>query len=258
MALNGVIGKPGDVDHFVFKANKGQVLRHPLLRPPHPLAARPGDVPGQEGGRGDARRRRLGRARQLLPLPGARRRRVRHLAGRPARQGRARTTPTGSRSRPVAPKLTMSTAAEQIPLGTGVMSVAVPKGNRQAILIYGNRADFGGELNVGVGGLPAGRDGRGRRRWPPASRSSRCCSRPSPTRRWPAALADGRPASRSTRSSRSPRSSADVDAGARARTTSTSGRGRSTAWPSPSPRSARTRSRSSSPRCRWSGAARWA
>ena len=44
----------------------------------------------------------------------------------------------------------MTTNAEQIPLGTGVMSVAVPKGNRQAILIYGNRADFGGELNVGV------------------------------------------------------------------------------------------------------------
>jgi hypothetical protein len=50
----------------------------------------------------------------------------------------------------------MYTAAEQIPLGTGVMSVAVPKGNRQAILIYGSRADFGGELNVGVGNLPAG------------------------------------------------------------------------------------------------------
>ena len=50
----------------------------------------------------------------------------------------------------------MTTNAEQIPLGTGVMSVAVPKGNRQAILILGNRADFGGELNVGVGKLPAG------------------------------------------------------------------------------------------------------
>src|SRR5205807_3606866 len=25
MALNGIIGKPGDVDHFVFKADKGQV-----------------------------------------------------------------------------------------------------------------------------------------------------------------------------------------------------------------------------------------
>jgi len=32
----------------------------------------------------------------------------------------------------------------------------VPKGNRQAILIYGNRADFGGDVNVGLNGLPAG------------------------------------------------------------------------------------------------------
>jgi hypothetical protein len=36
------------------------------------------------------------------------------------------------------------------------MSVAVPKGNRQAILIYGSRADFGGDVSVGVGGVPAG------------------------------------------------------------------------------------------------------
>jgi hypothetical protein len=57
---------------------------------------------------------------------------------------------------PVAPKLAMSTVTEQIPLGTGVIAVAVPKGNRQALLIYGSRSDFGGELNVGVGGLPAG------------------------------------------------------------------------------------------------------
>ncbi len=56
----------------------------------------------------------------------------------------------GSRSRPVRPNLAMTTNAEQIPLGTGVMPLAVPKGNRQAILIYGNRADFGGDLNVAV------------------------------------------------------------------------------------------------------------
>ncbi len=36
------------------QGDQGPGLRHPLLRPPHPLAARPGDVPGQEGRRGDA------------------------------------------------------------------------------------------------------------------------------------------------------------------------------------------------------------
>ena len=54
------------------------------------------------------------------------------------------------------PALTVTTNAEQIPLGTGVMSVAVPKGGRQAILMLGNRADFGGEVNLTVGKLPAG------------------------------------------------------------------------------------------------------
>ena len=57
---------------------------------------------------------------------------------------------------PVQPNLVMTTNAEQIPLGSGVIALAVPKGNRQAILIYGNRADFGGDLNVATTGLPAG------------------------------------------------------------------------------------------------------
>ena len=58
-------------------------------------------------------------------------------------------------------------------------------------------------------------------------------------------------------SSMSRRSSSRCRCWCWARTTSTSGRGRSIAWRSPSPRNAPTRSRSSSPRCRWSGAARW-
>src|SRR5262249_22996080 len=57
---------------------------------------------------------------------------------------------------PVEPSLALSTYAEQIPLGTGAMAVSVPKGNRQAILIVGSRADFGGDLNLGIEGLPSG------------------------------------------------------------------------------------------------------
>src|SRR5262249_18743184 len=37
-----------------------------------------------------------------------------------------------------------------------IMSLAVPKGNRQAILIYGSRADFGGDLNISIDNMPAG------------------------------------------------------------------------------------------------------
>ena len=76
------------------------------------------------------------------------------------------------------------------------MAVRVPKGNRQAILIHGSRADFGGDLNVGVEGLPPGvaieaaRHGRqpgGRPR--PLHRQARCA-------RWRGTLASltGKPA----------------------------------------------------------------
>ena len=66
------------------------------------------------------------------------------------------TTSIGSRSRRSSPALTLSTNAEQIPLGTGVMAASVPRGNRQAVLILGSRADFGGDLNLSVQGLPPG------------------------------------------------------------------------------------------------------
>ncbi len=48
------------------------------------------------------------------------------------------------------------------------MAVAVPRGNRQAILINATRADFGGARRPVRLGSARGRDVRGRRRWPPA------------------------------------------------------------------------------------------
>jgi hypothetical protein len=155
MALNGVIGKPGDVDHFVFKARQGQVydihcyarrIRSPLDSVMYLGKKGAGASLGDD----DAivpdsyfRFQAAETAEYVIWL-------VDQLGkGGPDYAYRIEVTP-------VAPALTMSTAAEQIPLGTGVMSVAVPKGNRQAILIYGTRGDFGGDLNVGVGGVPAG------------------------------------------------------------------------------------------------------
>ena len=58
LALNGVIGTPGDVDHYAFKATKGRDVRRPRLRPPDPLAARLGALDLREGrrpGRGQRR-----------------------------------------------------------------------------------------------------------------------------------------------------------------------------------------------------------
>ncbi len=155
MALNGVIEKPGDVDHFVFKATKGQVfdiqcyarrIRSPLDSVMYLAKKGGGAMLGADDSFGPDSFFRFQAPEDaeyvvwLIDQLGK---------GGPDYAYRIEVTP-------VAPQLVMTTNAEQIPLGTGVMSLAIPKGNRQAILIYGNRADFGGELNVGVSGLPAG------------------------------------------------------------------------------------------------------
>jgi hypothetical protein len=155
MALNGVIEKAGDVDQFVFKATQGQVydihcyarrIRSPLDPVMYLGKKGAGALLGADDSVGPDSYFRFQApetAEYVLWL-------VDQLGkGGPDYAYRLELTP-------VAPALTMTTNAEQIPLGTGVMSVAVPKGNRQAILILGNRADFGGEVNVAVGKLPAG------------------------------------------------------------------------------------------------------
>jgi hypothetical protein len=155
MALNGVIGKPGDVDHFVFRATQGQVFdihcyARRLRSPLDPVMYLGKKGAGASHGDDDAvppdsyfRFQAPETAEYVIWL-------VDNLGkGGPDYAYRIEVTP-------VVPKLAMTTVTEQIPLGTGVIAVAVPKGNRQAILIYGTRADFGGELNVGVDGLPPG------------------------------------------------------------------------------------------------------
>jgi hypothetical protein len=155
MALNGVIEKPGDIDQFVFKAAKGQVfdihcyarrIRSPLDPIMYLAKKGAGAMLGADDAIGPDAYFRFQApevAEYVIWL-------VDHLGkGGPDYAYRIEVTP-------VVPQLTMTTNAEQIPLGTGVMSIAVPKGNRQAILIYGNRADFGGDLNVTVDKLPAG------------------------------------------------------------------------------------------------------
>jgi hypothetical protein len=57
---------------------------------------------------------------------------------------------------PVEPRLQLSIPNEGLGRNTGVISVAVPKGNRQAILVNANRQNFGGDLNIGVDNLPPG------------------------------------------------------------------------------------------------------
>jgi hypothetical protein len=155
MALNGIIGKPGDVDQFVFKAAQGQVfdihcyarrVRSPLDSVMYLGKKGGGALLGSDDAIGPDSYFRF-QAPETAEY-------VIWLVDQLGKGGldyayRIEVTP-------VVAKLAMSTVSEQIPLGTGVIAAAVPKGNRQAILIYGTRADFGGELNVGLGALPAG------------------------------------------------------------------------------------------------------
>ncbi len=155
MALNGIIEKAGDVDQFIFKASQGQVydihcyarrIRSPLDPVMYLGKKNGGAMLGADDSVGPDSYFRFQApetAEYVIWL-------VDQLGkGGPDYAYRIEVTPT-------APGLTMSTNAEQIPLGTGVMAVAVPKGNRQAVLVLGSRADFGGEVNVGVNKLPAG------------------------------------------------------------------------------------------------------
>ena len=155
MAVNGVIEKPGDVDQFVFKATKGQVfdihcyarrIRSPLDSVMYLGKKGGGATLGADDSVGPDSFFRFQAPEDAEYVIWV----IDQLGkGGPDYAYRIEVTP-------VVPQLVMTTNAEQIPLGTGVMSIAVPKGNRQAILIYGNRADFGGQVNVGIDGLPAG------------------------------------------------------------------------------------------------------
>ena len=57
---------------------------------------------------------------------------------------------------PVSPRLVLSTPNESLRRGTSVMAPAVPRGNRQAILIQARREDFSGAISLVAGNLPAG------------------------------------------------------------------------------------------------------
>lgn len=156
MALNGVIGEPEDNDYYVFKATKGQVfdlwvyarrLRSPLDPVLHIIkrggAYLAGNDDSPAGPDSYIRFQAPEDGEYILLLHD-------HLKkGGPEYAYRIEVTPAE-------PKLTMSIANEGIQRGTGNINVAVPKGNRQAVLVNASRVDFGGELAVTAEGLPAG------------------------------------------------------------------------------------------------------
>jgi hypothetical protein len=155
IAFNGVIDKPEDTDNFVFKAKKGQVfdvrvfartLRSPLDPVLHIVKRNGPYLAGNDDSTGPDSYIRFSApedADYVLVLHD-------HLKkGGPDYFYRIEVAP-------VAALLTLSVPNESLQRGTGNINVAVPRGNRQSILISASRGDFGGQLALAMNGLPAG------------------------------------------------------------------------------------------------------
>lgn len=154
-ALNGVIQDAGDADYFSFKATKGQVfdihcyarrIRSPLDPVMH-IAIKNGKyLAGADDAVGPDPYIRFTAPEDNEYVLWAHD----HLTkGAPDSFYRIEVTP-------VQAKLVMSLPNESLQRGTGTIAAAVPKGNRQAVLVNASRQDFGGDLKVNLEGLPAG------------------------------------------------------------------------------------------------------
>lgn len=155
IALNGVIGKPGDVDHFTFTAKKGQkydirvyarALRSPLDSVLS-LGPRKGGTTASNddsGGPDSALRFNApGDGEFVVGIQDQ------LLKGGDDYVYRIEV-------RPIEPRLELSVPSESLRRGTGVIAVAVPRGNRQAILVNASRGEFTGELAIAAANLPEG------------------------------------------------------------------------------------------------------
>jgi len=156
MALNGIIEKEGDVDHYVFHAKKDETydvqvyarqLRSPLDSVLSIFTKNGGRVANSDDNRGNPD----SYFRFKAPKDGDYVVVLRdHLKnGGPDYSYRIEFSP-------VTPKLVISTPNESLRRGAGVQAVSVPKGNRVAMLINAGRVNFGGGLTVSAEDLPSG------------------------------------------------------------------------------------------------------
>lgn len=155
LAMNGVIEKPGDVDHFTFKATKGQVYDITAYARRIRSALDPilyigkkggGAITGNDDAAGPDSAFRFTApddGEYVVWL-------VDHL-GKGGNDYFYRIEMT-----PVEPRLGLNLQSEELPRGTGNVAVSVPKGGRQAILVYATRENWGGDLKVAPENLPAG------------------------------------------------------------------------------------------------------
>ena len=155
VALNGVIDKPGDVDSYTFKATKGERydvrvfargIRSPLDPVLNIFGKNAGRVASNDDSGGPDSYLRFTAARDgdfVISVAD-------HLKkGGPDYTYRVEISP-------VTPRLELSTPNESLRRGTNVMAAAIPRGNRQAILIQARREDFSGAISLIADSLPAG------------------------------------------------------------------------------------------------------
>jgi len=153
-ALNGVISKPGEVDHFRFTAKKGQTfdvhcyarrLGSPLDSVMTIAPFGGGAIIGNDDAVGPDSYFRFTVPEDkeyVLSITD-------HLGqGGPSYFYRVEFTPVQPRLTLSIPKVALFSQERQ--------TIDVPRGNRYATLISASRADFGGDLVIGADGLPAG------------------------------------------------------------------------------------------------------
>jgi hypothetical protein len=155
VALNGVIARPGDVDLYTFRAKKGQrydihVLARRIRSPLDPVLSILGKNAGRvadnddSGGPDSYVRFNAPRDGDFVIAVAD------HLKkGGPDYTYRVEISP-------VTPRLELSTPNESLRRGTNVMAAAVPRGNRQAIMIQARREDFSGAIALSAANLPDG------------------------------------------------------------------------------------------------------
>ncbi len=155
IALNGVIEKPGDIDHYVFTAKKGQAyevrvfaraIRSPLDPVLYIAKKGQGNFAGNDDSAGPDSYLRLNCDQDIEYVISI----IDHLQkGGPDYAYRIEVSP-------VEAKLNLNVASEALVRGTGNIAISVPKGNRQAILVNAGRENFGGELALSAANLPPG------------------------------------------------------------------------------------------------------
>jgi hypothetical protein len=157
LAFNGVIEKPDEMDYFKFSAKKGQVFDlHCWARrigsPLDPVVyfglADGNTITGNDDAIGPDSYFRI-----TIPNDGIYHVRIHdHLKkGGPDYFYRIELTPVAASVSTTLPKVDGNNPANQ-----DRQWIVVPKGGRAAALLVGNRAEFGGPLNMSLGQLPAG------------------------------------------------------------------------------------------------------